>query len=402
MRQWHWHRLLGIAAIAGLFIYSVVFLRLRVGRGETTPGMVEDHSQKLPYRPQDEHGVIEPITSEEGARRLLGIFGTGGDKDVAQGSLVAVPSTATKPSSAAGTLSDAQATSLLHGEAVAKSTTASPASSEEPTRTSTTSTPTSTSTEISKIIVMGKTQSEDTNWVGEELPDWQHAIYAVDLMENETSATGLKTRTNKAKEAMPYLTYLADNYPDFPDVVVFLHAHRRGYPVAWHNDAQDHDAAIMMKQLHLQTIRDRGYVNLRCQPIPGCPNEIQPWRYPPDPERVPEQLFPYVYAEFFNRTLHETQAEIQLVAVPCCAQFAVSREQILTRPKEEYERYRKYLEETKYSDDHIGRVMEYMWHIMFGQDPISCPADIASCECEVYGRCMVPAAGGRYRLRPPG
>ena len=73
-----------------------------------------------------------------------------------------------------------------------------------------------TKEEITKIIVMGKMSSEDTNWVSEVMTDWQNAIYAVDLPRGVESPTGHRTTMNKAKEVMPYLTYITDNYPDFP------------------------------------------------------------------------------------------------------------------------------------------------------------------------------------------
>jgi hypothetical protein len=50
------------------------------------------------------------------------------------------------------------------------------------------------------------------------------------------------------------------------------------------------------------------------------------------------------------------------VGVPCCSQFAVSREKILERPIEDYVRYRQWLLETTLPDDTSGRIMEYSWH----------------------------------------
>ncbi|KAK4543907.1 hypothetical protein LTR36_004681 [Oleoguttula mirabilis] len=242
-------------------------------------------------------------------------------------------------------------------------------------------------TTLSKAIVMGKLTREETDWVGEALPEWQNAIYVVDLPTNATSPTGLRTKINKSKEAMPYLTYIIDNYPaNFPDLMVFLHSHRKGYPQAWHNDAKDYDAVNMLHDLRLDTVMERGYVNLRCVENPGCPDEIRPWRDPPNPEKLPEQIYPYVYADFFNLPLSEVRKQVEVVATPCCAQFAVSRAQILKRPKEEYERYRTYLEETTYDDDTIGRVLEYMWHIIFGREAVHCER-ASTCHCEVFGRC---------------
>ena len=59
---------------------------------------------------------------------------------------------------------------------------------------------------------------------------------------------------------MPYLTYILDNYPTFPDVVVFMHPHKTGMPQAWHNDARGHNAVHMLEDLQLKTVVERGYV----------------------------------------------------------------------------------------------------------------------------------------------
>ena len=257
----------------------------------------------------------------------------------------------------------------------------------------------------SKIVVMGKLSTEDTDWVSQELSGWQHAIYAVDLDANETSPTGLRTKMNKARESMPYLTYIIDNYPDFPDVVAFIHPHRRSMPKAWHNDARGNDAVNMLTDLRLDTVLDRGYVNLRCNGEVGCPDEVQPFREPPNLEKHAEHAFPYVYGHFFNATFTEMREKISVVATQCCAQFAVSREQLLKLPKYEYDRYRTFLEETHYDDATSGRVMEYMWHIIFGRDAVHCE-NMFDCWCQVYGRCFGHGrgggtAGGSHRWLPP-
>lgn len=233
-------------------------------------------------------------------------------------------------------------------------------------------------TELSKAIIIGQLMSENTDWVEKHLAGWTPYIYIVDLPPNVSSPTGLKTSINKAHEAMPYLTYIIDHYPHFPDIMTFLHAHRH----SWHMD----DTVVALNELRLNTVIQRGYVNLRCQHVPGCPDEIQPYRDPPDPTRVPEQIFPEVFSQLFNLSFSEARPRVEVVATPCCAQFAVTRDQILKRPKEDYEHYRRFIHETHY--DAIGNVFEYMWHIIFGQDVISCE-DVKQCRCDVYGQCEV-------------
>jgi hypothetical protein len=58
------------------------------------------------------------------------------------------------------------------------------------------------------------------------------------------------------------------------------------------------------------------------------------------------------------------------IASACCAQFAVSREQVLRRPIEDYIKIRQWVIDTDRDDANSGRVMEYLWHVIFGKDLI--------------------------------
>ena len=59
-----------------------------------------------------------------------------------------------------------------------------------------------------------------------------------------------------------------------------------------------------------------------------------------------------------------------MVGVACCSQFAVSKEQVLKRPKSDYETYLKWLMDTEEDDGVSGRVFEYLWHIIFGKEAV--------------------------------
>jgi hypothetical protein len=75
------------------------------------------------------------------------------------------------------------------------------------------------------------------------------------------------------------------------------------------------------------------------------------------------------------------------VGAACCAQFAVSREQVLQRPRDDYIKFRQWVIDTEKDDASSGRVMEFLWHVIFGQEVFcSCP-DEELCYCQVYGKC---------------
>lgn len=163
---------------------------------------------------------------------------------------------------------------------------------------------------------------------------------------------------------MVYLSYLIDYYDELPPVSVFVHAHKDGYPKAWHTDADDYSNVNSISKLRLDTVLARGYVNLRCNWIPGCPDEIQPFRTT-DAHRTAEHEFITVWKELFGN--FSTSPEVpEVIGAACCAQFAVSRKQVHARSKGEYERYRNWLLNTPLDNPTSGRIFEYLWHIIFG------------------------------------
>jgi len=76
-----------------------------------------------------------------------------------------------------------------------------------------------------------------------------------------------------------------------------------------------------------------------------------------------------------------------IIAAPCCAQFAASKCQILSRGKEDYERYLDWLysdASADLDDATSGRVFEYLWHVIFGREVVHCPEE-EGCYAEQYG-----------------
>lgn len=55
----------------------------------------------------------------------------------------------------------------------------------------------------------------------------------------------------------------------------------------------------------------------------------------------------------------------------CCAQFAVSKERILARPREDYERMLTWAMTTNLADNGgVGWDFEKLWHIVFGMTSV--------------------------------
>ncbi|KAL2176423.1 uncharacterized protein P884DRAFT_203114 [Thermothelomyces heterothallicus CBS 202.75] len=241
-------------------------------------------------------------------------------------------------------------------------------------------------------IVVASLRSEDTSWVHRHLPDWSRSVYVVD----EPTAK-LTVPKNKGREAMVYLSHIIDNYDNLTPVTVFMHASR----FAWHNDDPDYDALPTLRNLNLSYVRSSGYANLRCIWILGCPVEIAPHA---DAAPAGDGGRKLTTKEIFKQAFEELMPGVQVpekVGVSCCSQFAVSREAVRARPREDYVRWRDWLLQTPLADDLSGRVFEYMWHIIFGKDAVFCPS-AAECYCNLYGlcnlKCQESTCEGRYVL----
>ncbi len=186
---------------------------------------------------------------------------------------------------------------------------------------------------------------------------------------------------NKGREAMAYLSFLIDHYDNLPTFMVFVHPHLEGWPTAWHTDAEGYNNARSIGSLRLGYLQKHGYLNMRCIHVPGCPDEVQVRRDEEDRtvEHAMRDAWPYMFGG--------NQSQIpEVIAQPCCSQFAVSRTQVLSRIRTDYQRYRQWLLDTPFDDATSGRVFEYLWHVIFGKEAIYCPP-LNHCWCQQFGRC---------------
>lgn len=203
-----------------------------------------------------------------------------------------------------------------------------------------------------KVIVTGVTHAENVDWITNELSDWDSAIYSVDDPHSP-----LHTLENKGNEANPYLLYILEHYDDLPEIMVFLHPHKEDF---WHADRVNNLEAV--QRLNLNHVRQQSYAPLRCSLGLGC-DGMHPDRNNPDEEQ--EYTFGQTWPLLFpDRPVPDT------VAAPCCAQFAVTRDQVRARPREDYERFMDVLRYSHLSEHWLGRVFEYAWHIIFGKHPV--------------------------------
>ncbi|KAH0285993.1 hypothetical protein M436DRAFT_75650 [Aureobasidium namibiae CBS 147.97] len=209
-------------------------------------------------------------------------------------------------------------------------------------------------------VVMGALSTDNVAWATTKLNGWDAFVYTVD-----NTTMPMHTDRNKGKEANAYLTYIIQNLDSLPSTIAFVHSHEFGFSKAWHTDAKGHSNVESLNSLNVNFVQRNGYANLRCLHNPGCPDEVQPFREPMDESKTTEIVFAAAWREIFkNNDVPE------VVGVACCAQFAL--------------RMHQWLMNTELDDSTSGRVFEYLWHIIFGQESVYCPS-LAQCYKDVYG-----------------
>lgn len=236
--------------------------------------------------------------------------------------------------------------------------------------------------ELARTLVIAKTSTQDTAWIEEELADLLHsnsslasAIYIAD----DRNAP-LHPPVNKGHEAMIYLTYIIDHYDKLPNVAIFMHFHQG----SWHNnDLLDGSAAKIVRHLSSEKIFRDGYMNLRCHWEPGCPSWIRPKQLEfADDHKKEELQFAQAFTELFPN-----DPVPDVLAQPCCAQFAVSGERIRRHSRQRYIDMRTWLQNTDLDDYTSGRVFEYSWQFIFTSEPIHC-RNMHICYCDGYSICF--------------
>ncbi|KAH8696858.1 hypothetical protein GQ44DRAFT_633954 [Phaeosphaeriaceae sp. PMI808] len=224
------------------------------------------------------------------------------------------------------------------------------------------------------VLVIAKTKEENIDWMDEKLPDQEKAVYVAD-----DPKAPLHPPKNKGHEVMIYLTWIIDNYDKLPDVAIFMHAHQ----LTWHNDdLLGNDAALLIQRLSRQRVWREGFVNMRCSWYPGCPDWMHPGETEKNDYKQEEVLLAKSWSELFP--LDEVPS---VLAQPCCAQFALSRERIQAKPYAQYVWYRDWLFNTRLPDYLSGRIWEYVWQFVFTGQNVYCPKEHI-CFCDQFGTCF--------------
>lgn len=159
-----------------------------------------------------------------------------------------------------------------------------------------------------------------------------------------------------------------------------------------------YDGVPVLQHLRLEYVQKRGFLALRCSWTMGCPSELHPLN--PTGASDDRSQNEAAWAGVFQH-LFPGEEVPEVVGAHCSSQFAISGDRIRARPKSFYEKVRTWLLETELDDQISGRIIEYMWHIIFGMPAVDCQ-HAGECFCQAFGLCNLTCTERgcekRYRL----
>lgn len=277
------------------------------------------------------------------------------------------------------------------------------------------------------LVVSRVAADGDPKWLDPLSKLYHFCVYTVDAPVQDSKY--LQVPARRGHEAMAYLTFIIDNYDHIPSAgAVFVHGAR----FQWHNDEPQYDNVALLSRLNVsRALESSGYHNLRCDwSLSTCPSSVPPQGsfetssqaqlVPWDDRAVSDAGLPKALAALFGAedAIGVRPGPADALRSQCCAQFVVSRESIMRHSREEYAALRQWLLEDKRGDLVLGRIMSYVWHILFikqgkvraGNEGIdlerlnkqACPS-AAQCYCRLYGRCgleccIASSCYGQYQL----
>ncbi|TKA25217.1 hypothetical protein B0A50_05915 [Salinomyces thailandicus] len=284
------------------------------------------------------------------------------------------------------------------------------------------------------LVVAHVEDNGNLKWLDDLQGKYHFCVYRMDR-ESDGKRHELQVPANKGHEAMAYLTFIIDNYPNIPaSGAVFVHGSR----FSWHNDEPTYDNLPLLRMLDVgSALEGPGYHNLRCDwSTSTCAKDYgpaqtsmetqlnaaaQPW----DLRAKSDSLMAESIVTLFGGFVADEQARLkrgEKIMSQCCGQFVVSRDRIWQHSLKEYTALRQWLLDGRAPEDDkvSGRIVSYLWHILFLRkevmnekanamdigrlNQLACPS-AQDCYCKLYGRCDlqncdVDRCHGQYSVPP--
>ncbi|KAK0874934.1 hypothetical protein LTR87_011260 [Friedmanniomyces endolithicus] len=249
-------------------------------------------------------------------------------------------------------------------------------------------------------LVIASTKADDTSWTSRlRIPNLTILRYISDdpsapfhppkpkgreALMCKPAHPSPKPQTQEANtnHSKPDFTYLHDFYDSLPDLTLFIHASE----TPWHVEGTLlRNTSFALSQLNLhQVLQQRPYFNLRVTWRAGCPAWIDTTKTHADYDEAEEPFM----AEAWRANFGADEPVPEKLGGPCCSQFAVTREAIRRRPREQYRFSRDWIVDSTWSDAILGRVWEHMWPRLFTDEASDCGHAERGSLCQMYGVCF--------------
>ena len=229
-------------------------------------------------------------------------------------------------------------------------------------------------------LVIASTSAENISWAYNlKVPNLQVIRYVAD----DRSAP-YHPPANRGHEAMIYHSYFYDFYDQLPDIAIMTHAQ----DISWHMEPLlSHSVSYAISHLDLLEVKERGYANLRVSWKNACPDWINTTVTDRNSLKLEERFTRDAFLENFGST-SEFRVEVpEILAQPCCSQFAVTRETIRSTPREQYGHFIHWLETAAMNDAILGRTWEHMFQWHFAKKAVDCPVEWKA-YCRMYHICF--------------
>jgi hypothetical protein len=198
-----------------------------------------------------------------------------------------------------------------------------------------------------KLTIVSSHFNEELSWLVNQT-DFDYRIYTKNIEGCEyIDRSKIFECVNVGMEASSYISYIIDNYENLPDYVAFVHGHEESYH---QNDTT------------LNLIKDSFYSNLDNVKQQTGYNSLnrKDWR----------NIFADDVDDWSgNWKMIKDNYNYLNIGIPipnrlectACAQFIVSRENILRNSINDYKNILKWLETTRLESALSGRLMEHLW-----------------------------------------
>ena len=207
------------------------------------------------------------------------------------------------------------------------------------------------------LYVVSSHYNEDVSWL-----DQLGMPYSVcDKVGNPKYAgTGdCDVPMNRGRECSSYVQFIINHYDNLPKRIAFVHGHEN----AWHHQS---NLPSILKLAKEHITPDHGFTSLNDMVL--CL-----WRRCPRRENLlcdqkkRDKVMPFWDKHFVPYLNDSWPTECCSGWNDCCAQFVVSREDVLRNPKSSYEAMLADLLDTRYDDVGICFGLETVWHAIFGE-----------------------------------